>query len=537
MVAESLGSYDLTQLENVLSDLAALAANQSTRPEFNGKPQLIHDIAINLQNGTSTVQFQCLRVLGNICADNNVNRDLVMQDEVFAQALKSSLTAPGVQNKTIKNTSIIVAFNFCNDYKSAQRYLIDNGFVTVFFDLLDQLHDEDISEYIMRILEMLVLNESISEHALPPSALHSIIQAIDHSCIAEYSILITTVLSYNSFRLRAIEDNQFDLRKLCALYEILAQSVEAEDNYDALKDILGALADISGIDGFIDKVSWDHDLVQLWRHWILKDGSGSGICSLRTAGLTVLGNLALNEDACIKAVHDLRLHKDIIGAVVIMSSAPELHAAAGFLKNLAISQANKRFLVEANAFAAVKKIINKDISPQVVFSGLSVLRQLVINSYENARDLAKSNAENGILSRCLDIGQKSDEKALKIETGRLLCEFIRSTARLASSNELLSLLTGAFSNDIVQVKRLFEIILRLLVDQDQGSTFIPGTMTAWSLFAHHQEAKQLLVALLDERNDLTDRLRHLVENPQVSREVIMSIDAIFAVLDYPRNGP
>jgi hypothetical protein len=186
--------------------------------------------------------------------------------------------------------------------------------------------------------------------------------------------------------------------------------------------------------------------------------------------------------------------------------------------------------VEENAFTVVKKLINKDMSPQVIFSGLSVLRQLVNNSYENAYDLAKSNPDDGILSRCLEIGKKNEEKNLKIETGRLLCALIRATARLACTDELLSLLTESFSNDIQQVKLLFEIILQLLLDQDQGSTFIPGTVYALSLFAHDNETKSFLVNLLDDRGDLTDRLRQLIEDPQVSREVLMSINAIFVVL-------
>ncbi|KAK9489254.1 armadillo-type protein [Lipomyces doorenjongii] len=530
MIAEALSSYDPKQLEVELSELASLAANESTRPEFNGKSQLVYDIASNLQNGSSSVRFQCLRVLGNMCADNNANRDLVMRDEVFLQALKSSLTAAGGENDNIRNTSIIVAFNFCNDYEPAQKYLIDNGVVTVLFYLLDNLHHDDISDFILRTLEMLILNEAMSESILPPSALHTLIQSIGLSSIGEYSILITKVLSFKSFQSRALENDLFDLRKLCHLYEKFAESVEAEDASEVLADVLMALANISCLDEFPDKVSLDNELVQLWRCWILNRGSGSGISSLRAAGLTALGNLATNEAACIKVVHDLQLHNDIICTVNIMTSAQELHAAGGFLKNLAISEENKRQLVEENAYTAVKKLINKDMSPQVVFSGLSVLRQLVNNSYENAYDLAKSNPEDGILSRCLEIGKKNEEKNLKIETARLLCAFIRATARLACTDELLSLLTEAFSNDIQQVKLLFEIILQLLLDQDQESTFIPGTVYALSLFAHDNETKSFLVNLLDDRDDLTDRLRQLIENPRVSREVIMSINAIFRVL-------
>ncbi|KAK9372204.1 armadillo-type protein [Lipomyces chichibuensis] len=530
MVAESLSSYDQKQLECELSELASLAANESTRHKFNGKSQLVYDIVNNLQNGSSSVQFQCLRVLGNMCADNNANRDLIIREEVFLQALKSSLTAAGGENDNIRNTSIIVAFNFCNDYEPAQRCLIDNGFVTVLFYLLDKLHQNDISDFILRILEMLLLNEAMSESILPPSALHTLIQSIGLASIGEYSILITKVLSFKSFQSMALENDQCDLRKLCSLYENFAQSLEAEDATEILADLVLALANISCLDEFPDKVSLDNELVPVWRSWILNRGSGSGISSLRTAGLTALGNLATNEAACIKVVHDLQLHTDIICAVNIMTSAQEFHAAGGFLKNLAISEKNKRQLVEENAFTVVRKLISKDMPPQVIFSGLSVLRQLVNNSYENAYDLAKSNPHDGILSRCLEIGKKNEEKNLKIETGRILCALIRATARLACTDELLSLLTEAFSNDIQQVKLLFEIILQLLLDQGQEPTFIPGTVYAVSLFAHDNETKTFLVNLLDDRDDLTDRLRQLIENPQVSREVIMSINAIFMVL-------
>ncbi|KAK7204175.1 armadillo-type protein [Myxozyma melibiosi] len=503
------------ELESQLSDLAALAANENERQRFSERSALINEIVAKLESTYTepSVRFQCLRVLGNVCADNNLNRNLVMSVPGFVDALDSCWSGP---DEKLRNTAIIVAFNFCNDYDVAQSFLVKarNDVLGLLVSMLANIHDEATAAYVLRLMEFLILNEAFTENKLRPDALPVILRAIPASEVADNIILISTLLTFESFRLQTLKNNYADLILLCEKYELL---IDTED-VDALKVILGDFSNISGMDVFSAE-SIPESLVELWERWISLYDNRAQTSYLRVAGLTFIGNLCTNETACVYMVNSRNTH---ISAISIIknsnSTANEMYSAAGLLKNLAISDKNKRTLVQSDVFSAIGRLLECDESPQVIFSALGLLRVVLSNSYENAHDFVSTDYKNVFLTKAVQLHSQHSEKSIRLETSRLFCTLIRSLS-LKSDQDLDLVTTIAPENTETKLTTVLSMILSLLNEEQHRRILSSEALFSLALVARDSKAAAAVAEILDNSSDLSGKVREIFTSTEFDDKV------------------
>src|SRR5215471_12506150 len=128
-------------------------------------------------------------------------------------------------------------------------------------------------------------------------------------------------------------------------YKIDPTKLSAEDN-QALPQlrlkINQVLSDISALPQFSEAYPLASQLTETLMAWLHQTEDQLQICSC-----VMLGNLAREDGVCEAMVNDLELHLPLISILNSKAKGSVLHAALGFLKNLAIVRDNRPYLGEA----------------------------------------------------------------------------------------------------------------------------------------------------------------------------------------------
>lgn len=184
------------------------------------------------------------------------------------------------------------------------------------------------------------------------------------------------------------------------------------------------LADISALSKFKEICAVSSifsDTLQKWLH------SPSSKSQLQVCACIMLGNLARHDTTCIEFVQSSRLHKPLIAILSRDSSSQVLHAALGFLKNLAIPQENKNIIGEAEIFPVLSRLWALDTMPQVKLSAVTLGRLLTIGTYENVHRLIfqDTNKEETNFSLLINLFSSTDDEPIKMEVARLSTSICR----------------------------------------------------------------------------------------------------------------
>ena len=142
----------------------------------------------------------------------------------------------------------------------------------------------------------------------------------------------------------------------------------------------------------------------------------------------MLGNLARSDDACEEFVHTSQVHKPLITVLANANDSQILHAALGFLKNLALPLKNKGALGEAGIFEVLPRLWLLDTLQQIQFSSISLARQLIIGTFENVRRVVKRLSDDedspanlrSNLSLLIALFDRTDVEPIKMEISRLI---------------------------------------------------------------------------------------------------------------------
>ena len=161
---------------------------------------------------------------------------------------------------------------------------------------------------------------------------------------------------------------------------------------------------------------------------------------LKTCAFLVLGNIARSEDICVAMV--TKLGFDIQSCQFINESRgmepSAIHAAAGFLRNLATAKSNKPVIRDS---MVVRKLVSNGTS-QTLTAGLRILRQLARDEPATCKILLRLAKEADILGPAdylgismekitlflpyLDPGKPNENAEAKLEIGRLVVTVLRS---------------------------------------------------------------------------------------------------------------
>jgi hypothetical protein len=190
-----------------------------------------------------------------------------------------------------------------------------------------------------------------------------------------------------------------------------------------------ALSDVSALPLFADRYPLDSSLSGTLKLWLEAPEYQFQACSC-----VILGNLARSDEICKIMVYDLELHKPLISILQSNVRGSVLHAALGFLKNLAIAVENRSYLGDAGIVPALSRLWAFDTVPQVQFAATSLARLITVSSTSNVSrlldflppDQDSPRQKKTYLSLLLSLFNKTDSKPAKTEIGRTVASICRT---------------------------------------------------------------------------------------------------------------
>lgn len=207
--------------------------------------------------------------------------------------------------------------------------------------------------------------------------------------------------------------------------------------------IIEILSDISALPEFAASYPLQSPLVGSLRLWLSVPQ-----LQLRTCACLMLGNLARSDAVCRIMTHDFKLHEPLIRMLCRCQEVNVLHAAAGFLKNLAVLPDNKSLVGESKLLDALSRLWWMDTVPQMQYAGAGLTRQVVTGSYDNVRRLLTPLSPDPdspahsrtYLSLLVHLYHYTDQAATKTEVARTITAILRvlhtNSGSVASSEDL-----------------------------------------------------------------------------------------------------
>jgi len=217
----------------------------------------------------------------------------------------------------------------------------------------------------------------------------------------------------------------------------------------------------------------------------------------------MLGNLARSDDACEEFVHTSHIHKPLISILSEATDSQLLHAAIGFLKNLAMPLKNKEVIGAAGLFDLMPRLWALDTLQQIQFSSISLARQLTIRNFENVRKVCQRLSDDPDspanthtrLSLLIALFDRTDVAPIKMEISRL----ITSVCRVFTSY------TGRSPEDMERIRIKFFAMhpdvgrpLSFMVSQEKWPVVRSEGWFVFALMARFPEGAQCISDLMHD---------------------------------------
>lgn len=365
---------------------------------------------------------------------------------VAKDSIKSIISL--LKDQTLVPFAIPVLFNICFDYEPAQKQASEFGLSTALIELASSPSFEEYRPflgYACRLLGMIATQPE--ELARAPEETVSVLFNLAESTtsdVEDFISLVSTAAKY-------VKDPRFQ-HAICHLdgmhraLDVLKLSCELEDldedeqkSISAVRDELNTLfSDISDLPQFATICQPSSPIFTTLRKWLSSPHQQLQVC-----GAILLGNLARSDAACLKFVNETAIHKPLITVVSQSKSSQTLHAALGFLKNLALPAPNKAALGEAGVIEILPRIWAMDSLPQIQYSAVSLARQLMIANPENvariiaplSSDMDSPASEKSRVSVLVSLFSRTDTEPVKMEISRLLCAVGRVLSTQSSKSK------------------------------------------------------------------------------------------------------
>ncbi|KAE8374305.1 armadillo-type protein [Aspergillus bertholletiae] len=377
--------------------------------------------------------LHALRLVGNSCADTDENRTIVVKGNYTSAIIQHLL------NPELIKIVIPVIYNICIDFEPAQSQLAASKIVYIFLKLLrdDSFKgNEGLLDFVYELIELAAEHEQ--GIALSPDETISLLIDLavdkDITCTASrFSCIATCSMAYlDNKRFQNICTTRYMVADLLSM---LSKSLDFDAELPSNDDIQllaqvqlkinQTLAEISGVPSFAEHYPLGSDLSRILRSWLQRTEDQLQICSC-----VMLGNLARSDEVCQAMVQDLNIHRDLISIVKGNARGAVLHAALGFLKNLAIAGENRVHLGQAGIIPAVSRLWGYESVPQVQFAATSIVRQVIVASVENVsyllEDCPGDEDHRTYLSQLLSLFEKTDSTPIRTEIGRIIASICRT---------------------------------------------------------------------------------------------------------------
>jgi hypothetical protein len=258
------------------------------------------------------------------------------------------------------------------------------------------------------------------------------------------------------------------------------------------------LSDVSALPEFKEAYPVISPLTSSLRRWLL-----SPQLQLQVCACIMLGNLARSDAACEEFVHTSQVHKPLISVLSEANDSQLLHAAIGFLKNLALPLKNKEALGAAGLFDVMPRLWALDTLQQIQFSSISLARQLTIGTFENVRKVCKRLSEDEdspantrtYLSLLIALFERTDVAPIKMEISRLIASICRVfTSHTGRSPEKMERIRIKFFKMHPDVGRP----LSFMVSQDKWPVVRSEGWFVFALMARFPDSAQCISDLMHD---------------------------------------
>ncbi|KAL1845730.1 hypothetical protein Plec18170_009619 [Paecilomyces lecythidis] len=390
------------------------------------------------------VLLHSLRFAGNSCADTDENRRIVVDGNYTLAILRLFL------KPSLVHIAIPVIYNICTDFEPAQSQVAHNRVAYIALKLIkdSSIRGNALLNYAYELIEMASGQASGIERSPDGTILLLMEIALEkETTFAQFCSLVNCLATY-------LQNDRF--QRVCVrhglvetMLAILRHSYDLEIDESSKEDV-GALAqlrlrvnqtlsDLSALPEFGELYPLGSPFSRVLESYLDADEDQLQICAC-----VMLGNLARSDEVCSKMVREFRIHERLISVLKSDAKGAVLHAAIGFLKNLAIASENRPFLAHAGVIPAVSRLWAFEPVPQIQFSAVSLVRQVTVSSVENVSQLLErlstdpdSPAHNKTyLSLLLSLFGRTDSAPIKTEIGRTVASLCRTiNARTRDSSE------------------------------------------------------------------------------------------------------
>ncbi|OTB10622.1 hypothetical protein K445DRAFT_69934 [Daldinia sp. EC12] len=394
-----------------------------------------------------------LRVTGNSCADQNENRQRVVDSGCLSQLVKL------LTHDSLLRFAIPVLFNICVDYEPAQA-AASKAHLGIY--LIDLIQTRPLKEkalpymnIIYKLLGMAVAQEFEPDLINPQAPYLLLSQASLSTSEPEFPDfdgflgLSSAALAYLSHE--KLQDSFLETSGAIEVFIAAFQraiegtsvfNLDDPDEQAQLAQLQSMYtktwADLSAHSRFVSLCPLDGPVAGLLLGWI----SSSRNAELQTAACLAFGNIARTDAQSIAFVQELSVHRSLIPIISSDSEtdAQLLHCVLSFLKNLSIPASNKAILGSAGLLdpKALPRIWALDTQPQVQFDAVSLARILLVNCPQNVRQVcATSDTQDKTpIQQLIDLHRKADQEPTKMETARAVagvCRVLHSDKPVGSS--------------------------------------------------------------------------------------------------------
>ncbi|KAL1953537.1 hypothetical protein VTO42DRAFT_2614 [Malbranchea cinnamomea] len=405
------------------------------------------------------VLLHALRLIGNSCADTDENRQLVVQKNYTMPIIKL------FHNPALVHVALPVIYNICIDFEPAQVQIASNGIIHILLKLLvDGLIEGDALLTCAYELVEVAFDQGHAVDELPSDTLRLLFALTGNSALNLSHFLssancVLACLQKERFQQLCITDGLVDniLTIMQWSYQF-KHDISLVDNEASLAQlrlkINQTLSDISALPIFPLKYSLSSSLVVTLLSWLKETEKDQ----LKVCACIMLGNVAREDAICESLIRDFEVHLRLISILNSNTTGCVLHAALGFLKNLAIAGDNREYLGAAGIIKALSRLWAFDPIPYVQLMATGLTRQVIASSLPNIKRLLEplstnpDSPENSrtYLSLLLSLFAKTDSLPIRTEIGRIMAAICRS---LMSRNEVSSTLNGS----PVLIDRLFSL--------------------------------------------------------------------------------
>ncbi|KAL8682115.1 MAG: hypothetical protein Q9186_001820 [Xanthomendoza sp. 1 TL-2023] len=456
-------SQDFVEAARILADASR---DGSWRLPFGQSGLLAFFLRVQAIEGTADdILVPSLRIIGNACADTDINRELATSPEYLPSLVGH------VENHGISRIIIPVVYNICNDYERAQHAFRTNGLCPALMKLLavSQFERSALLTLVCSLLEF-----STQQYDLvncPEHSVQTVAELLQEETIEPNDMLlvvntISVFLQHERFQSYFIEQDSINILMdaIVRLSPIASTSrpqntlppvggdPEEEIQSSLRSAITQVLADISAIGAFADRYTVDSSPVKTLIRWLETQGPQQ----LQICACLMLGNLARSDEVCREMVNRLGLHDRLLEILADQAHPQVSYAVLSFLRNLALPTENKAILGTQNSVEIISRFWSLDVNPQVQHASVGLLRQLLNGCISNVRWLLESLStdqdspayEKTYLSLLLLMFGRTDDAATKFEVARTvatICRCISSSSQglpLESTNAIWHRLYG-----------------------------------------------------------------------------------------------